>query len=205
MDLRRQGSLGARGSMEPRRQGSLGARRSTELRPDEPLVESFSTRPDETLVESFSATQREGRVCSWSPLCARTTTEILALSLTIANSVGSDIMKLESGEHIMLMMSECEISSEGAVKNGWTTMDSLFFCEQREMRPMRTIVEGQRNRTKHRSGQRIRRPTYTMVRADNPKTERFFFVSNPQMRLPITYWAIVDDWDSIVDDWDSCC
>jgi hypothetical protein len=61
MDLRRQGSLGARGSMEPRRQGSLGARGLTELRPDKILVESFSARPDEILVESFSATHREGR------------------------------------------------------------------------------------------------------------------------------------------------
>jgi hypothetical protein len=55
---------------------SLGARGSAEL------------RPDNLFVESFSATQRESRAGSWSPLRA-TMTEILALSLTIANSVGS--------------------------------------------------------------------------------------------------------------------
>jgi hypothetical protein len=43
--------------MELRREGSFGARGSMEL------------RPDETLVESFSETQREGRVgSSWSSL-----------------------------------------------------------------------------------------------------------------------------------------
>jgi hypothetical protein len=78
--------------MEPRRQGSLGARGPTELRPDKILVESFSARPDETLVESFSATHREGRTGSWSILRA-TTHDILALSLTIATSCGSDIIK----------------------------------------------------------------------------------------------------------------
>jgi hypothetical protein len=77
MDLRREGSWGARGSMEPRREGSLGARGSVDL------------RPDETLVESFSDTQREGRADSRS-LWA-TTTEILALSHTIETSVGSEI------------------------------------------------------------------------------------------------------------------
>jgi hypothetical protein len=90
--------------MELRREGSLGARGSMEL------------RPDETLFESFSATQREGRAGSWSAL---TRTVILALSFTIATSVGSEIsccrhvMNLLSGEHIMMMI-ECEISSEGA-------------------------------------------------------------------------------------------
>jgi hypothetical protein len=65
--------------MEPLREGSLGARGSAEL------------RPDETLVESFVATQREGpRAGSWSPLRA-TTTEILALSLTIVTFFGSEI------------------------------------------------------------------------------------------------------------------
>jgi hypothetical protein len=85
MDLRREGSLGARGSMEPLREGSLGARGSTKF------------RPDETLAESFSATQREGRAGSWSSFWA-TTTEILALSLTILNSVGSEIT---SCKHVM--------------------------------------------------------------------------------------------------------
>jgi hypothetical protein len=81
MDLRREGSLGARGSMEPRREGSLGARGSTKF------------RPDDTFAESFSTTQREGRADSWSSFWATTTAErpILALSLTIANSVGSEI------------------------------------------------------------------------------------------------------------------
>jgi hypothetical protein len=120
MDLRREGSLGARGSMELRREGSLGARGSTEL------------RPDETLVESFSATQREGRAGSWSPLLAAMT-EILALSLTITTSpVGSEItscrhvMKLQSGEY-MFMMNECEISSKWntVVRNGLAC-----FCDQ---------------------------------------------------------------------------
>jgi hypothetical protein len=89
MDLRREGSLGARGSMEPRRDGSLGARGSTEF------------CPDETLAESFSATQREGRAGSWSgswSSCWATTTEILALSLTILNSVVSEIT---SCKHVM--------------------------------------------------------------------------------------------------------
>jgi hypothetical protein len=111
MDLRRQGSLGDRGSLEPRRQGSLGARGSTELSSDIILVESFSGRPNETLVESFSATHREGRSTgSWSILRA-TTPGILALSLTIEAPFGSDIMNFASGEH-MLMMSECKISSD---------------------------------------------------------------------------------------------
>jgi hypothetical protein len=64
--------------MELRREGSLGARGSAEL------------RPDDTLVESFSATQREGRASSCSSFWT-TMTEIFALSLTIANSVGRDI------------------------------------------------------------------------------------------------------------------
>jgi hypothetical protein len=94
MDPGRQGSCGARGptgSMDPRRQGSFGARGSTELRRDETLVESFLACLDEILGESFSATHREGRTGSRSILRAKTT-EILALSLTIATSCGSDIM-----------------------------------------------------------------------------------------------------------------
>jgi hypothetical protein len=78
MDLRREGSLGARGSMDPRREGSFGAEGSADL------------RPDETLVESFSVTQREGRAGPWSPLWA-TRTEILALSLTIETSADNKI------------------------------------------------------------------------------------------------------------------
>jgi hypothetical protein len=104
--------------MEPRREGSLGARGSTEL------------RPDDTLVESFSATQREDpRAGFWSPLLA-TMTEILALSLTIITSVGSEItccknaMKLQSGEHMFMMsMSECEISS-----NWNTVVQNRLLC-----------------------------------------------------------------------------
>jgi hypothetical protein len=76
--------------MEPRREGSLGARGSAELCPDDTFVESLSARPDESLAESFSATHLDGRTGSWSILLA-TTTEILALSLTIFNSVGSEI------------------------------------------------------------------------------------------------------------------
>jgi hypothetical protein len=78
MDLRREGSLGARGSMELRREGSLGARGSAD-----PL-------PDDTFAESFSATQREGRAGSCSSFWT-TMTEIFALSLTIANFAGSGI------------------------------------------------------------------------------------------------------------------
>jgi hypothetical protein len=78
MDLRREGSLGARGSMDPRREGSLGG-------------EGSDLRPDETLVESFSVTQRERRAAGpWSPLWA-TTTEILALSLSIETCVDNEI------------------------------------------------------------------------------------------------------------------
>jgi hypothetical protein len=139
MDLRRQGSLGARGSMEPRRQGSLGARGPAELRPDKILVEFFSARPDEeTLVESFSATHREGRTGSCSILRA-TTIDILALSVTITAPFGSDIMKSASGED-MLMMSVCEVSSDGVL-----LLQNVLDCFFYEKRKMRSSRKGQSN------------------------------------------------------------